>query len=347
MEQNKKKSGKGIFIFLVIVIFAIGGAYSYWHQVGQYFEKSDNAYVNANQSYVTSQVSGAVREIGVQETQKVQQGELLVVLDDLDYRIAMQRARLNLIKVLSDYSSSLINFEKKKKDFLKDEKAYKYGIISQVAYENSKFNYETAKAQFLYNSSFKENLQEYPAVAQAIVAYKEAGINLSRTKIYAPISGVVAKKNLTLGQKIQSGQVLFTIIDLDDIWIDANLKETQVGKIKVGNSVKIESDLNGKEYEGFISGISGGSGSSLSLLPAQNATGNWIKIVQRVPVKIAIKKESIKRNGTLPIGTSTKISIDKTKSIKVEGNVVQNSSLNHFDEEEMNREIEELIAKVR
>ena len=141
---------------------------------------------------------------------------------------------------------------------------------------------------------------------------------MMRTKIYSPISGTITKKAIELGQEVSAGQNLVTVIDLNNIWVDANYKETQMKDIKIGNTVKFKSDFNDKEYSGVVVGISPGSGSSLSLLPAQNATGNWIKIVQRVPVRIAIDPQSLKDNGVVPIGTSATITADTSSKVNVE-----------------------------
>ena len=131
----------------------------------------------------------------------------------------------------------------------------------------------------------------HPDVQQAITAYKKAYVDLERTKIYAPVSGVVAKKAIFLGQEVAPSQELLTIINLENTWADVNLKETQMKNVKVGNKVILVSDVNKKKYSGYVQGISAGTGSSLSLLPAQNATGNWIKIVQRVPVRVHIDSD--------------------------------------------------------
>ena len=143
-----------------------------------------------------------------------------------------------------------------------------------------------------------------------IVAYKKAYVDLLRTDIYAPIDGTIAKRSVYLGQKVSSNQNLLTIVDTMNSWVDANLKETQLKNLQLGQSVNIVSDINKKSYVGTVIGISSGSGSAFSLLPAQNATGNWIKVVQRIPVKIAINKESLISNGPLPIGSSLVVDID-------------------------------------
>jgi len=185
-----------------------------------------------------------------------------------------------------------------------------------------------------------------------VISYKTAYINLSRTKIYAPVSGKVARKNITIGQKLMPNQAILVIVDLNNIWVDANLKETQMKDIKIGDKVELKSDINGKEYEGKIIGISAGSGSAMSLLPAQNASGNWIKVVQRIPVKIAISKKSIEKNGVLPIGSSMEIDV-KLKKSSEQNNDDSNfellksraTKMYQVDEDKLNAEIQEIINK--
>ena len=147
-------------------------------------------------------------------------------------------------------------------------------------------------------------------------------------------------------------QAILVIVDLNNIWVDANLKETQMKDIKIGDKVELKSDINGKEYEGKIIGISAGSGSAMSLLPAQNASGNWIKVVQRIPVKIAISKKSIEKNGVLPIGSSMEIDV-KLKKSSEQNNDDSNfellksraTKMYQVDEDKLNAEIQEIINK--
>lgn len=364
---KRKKAIKKISIFLIIlaVLGIIYGAY--WLLHGRNYVKTDDAYVNGNQNIITSQVGGTVTQIYIEDTQFVEKGQLLAVLDDIDYKIALENAAASLGKAVraysnlsSDVAQSEDNVKVKKSqlkkaetDFAMDRASYNAGLISKHQYETSKNNLNIAISSLNQSEKALENakvqadsssIYNHPDVQQAIAAYKNAYVNLMRTKIYAPESGNIAKKSVFLGQKISPSQELMTIIDLDNVWVDANLKETQMKDVKPGDEAELVSDINGKKYIGYVQGLSAGTGSSLSLLPAQNATGNWIKIVQRVPVRIIIDKDSLKKNGMIPIGSSMEAIVDIRKETK---NILpyteKSSNLYSIDENVMNKEIDNII----
>ena len=364
---KRKKAIKKISIFLIIltVLGIIYGAY--WLLYGRNYVKTDDAYVNGNQNIITSQVGGSVTQIYIEDTQFVEKGQLLAVLDDIDYKIALENAAASLgkaVRAYSNLSSDVAQSEDNVKvkesqlkkaeiDFAMDRASYNAGLISKHQYETSKNNLNIAISSLNQSEKALENakvqadsssIYNHPDVQQAIAAYKNAYVNLMRTKIYAPESGNIAKKSVFLGQKISPSQELMTIIDLDNVWVDANLKETQMKDVKPGDEAELISDINGKKYIGYVQGLSAGTGSSLSLLPAQNATGNWIKIVQRVPVRIIIDKDSLKKNGMIPIGSSMEAIVDIRKETK---NILpyteKSSNLYSIDENVMNKEIDNII----
>lgn len=364
---KRKKAIKKISIFLIIlaVLGIIYGAY--WLLYGRNYVKTDDAYVNGNQNIITSQVGGTVTQIYIEDTQFVEKGQLLAVLDDIDYKIALENAAASLGKAVRAYSNLFSDvaqsednvkvkesqLKKAETDFAMDRASYNAGLISRHQYETSKNNLNIAISSLNQSEKALENakvqadsssIYNHPDVQQAIAAYKNAYVNLMRTKIYAPESGNIAKKSVFLGQKISPSQELMTIIDLDNVWVDANLKETQMKDVKPGDEAELISDINGKKYIGYVQGLSAGTGSSLSLLPAQNATGNWIKIVQRVPVRIIIDKDSLKKNGMIPIGSSMEAIVDIRKETK---NILpyteKSSNLYSIDENVMNKEIDNII----
>lgn len=364
---KRKKAIKKISIFLIIlaVLGIIYGAY--WLLYGRNYVKTDDAYVNGNQNIITSQVGGTVTQIYIEDTQFVEKGQLLAVLDDIDYKIALENAAASLGKAVRAYSNLSSDaaqsednvkvkesqLKKAETDFAMDRASYNAGLISRHQYETSKNNLNIAISSLNQSEKALENakvqadsssIYNHPDVQQAIAAYKNAYVNLMRTKIYAPESGNIAKKSVFLGQKISPSQELMTIIDLDNVWVDANLKETQMKDVKPGDEAELISDINGKKYIGYVQGLSAGTGSSLSLLPAQNATGNWIKIVQRVPVRIIIDKDSLKKNGMIPIGSSMEAIVDIRKETK---NILpyteKSSNLYSIDENVMNKEIDNII----
>lgn len=364
---KRKKAIKKISIFL-IVLAVLGIIYgAYWVLYGRNYVKTDDAYVNGNQNIITSQVGGTVTQIYIEDTQFVEKGQLLAVLDDIDYKIALENAAASLgkaVRAYSNLSSDVAQSEdnvkvkesqlkKAETDFAMDRASYNAGLISKHQYETSKNNLNIAISSLNQSEKALENakiqadsssIYNHPDVQQAIAAYKNAYVNLMRTKIYAPESGNIAKKSVFLGQKISPSQELMTIIDLDNVWVDANLKETQMKDVKPGDEAELVSDINGKKYIGYVQGLSAGTGSSLSLLPAQNATGNWIKIVQRVPVRIIIDKDSLKKNGMIPIGSSMEAIVDIRKETK---NILpyteKSSNLYSIDENVMNKEIDNII----
>ena len=364
---KKEKAIKKISIFLIILIIlgAISGAY--WFLYGRNYVKTDDAYVNGNQNVITSQVEGTITQIYIEDTQFVEKGQLLAVLDDTDYKIALENAAASLgkaVRAYSNLSSDVAQAEdnvkvkesqlkKAETDFAMDRASYNAGLTSKHQYETSKNNLNIAVSSLNQSKKALENakiqaesnsIYNHPDVQQAIAAYKTAYVNLMRTKIYAPESGNIAKKSAFLGQKVSASQELVTIIDLNNIWVDANLKETQMKNVKPGDEAELISDINGKKYIGYVQGLSAGTGSSLSLLPAQNATGNWIKIVQRVPVRIVIDKDSLQKNGMLPIGSSMEAIVDVRKETKnILPYLKKSSNLYSIDENVMNKEIDNII----
>ena len=374
VNENNNEAKKKIIIFLIIVTIAAIAYLLYYQLVGKYNESTENAYVNAEQITVTSQVGGLVTELNITDTQDVKEGDLLASVDDTDYKIALETAEANIAQAVKAYYSTQsqknaidqdinakkVILEKLAEDYTRNKTAKTAGLITDEQLKASKAAYEQAEAGLKASQSNLEgtkvqlsgSLEEYPPLKQAIAMYKTAYINLSRTKIYAPVSGKVARKNITIGQKLMPNQAILVIVDLNNIWVDANLKETQMKDIKIGDKVELKSDINGKEYEGKIIGISAGSGSTMSLLPAQNASGNWIKVVQRIPVKIAISKKSIEKNGVLPIGSSMEIDV-KLKKSSEQNNDDSNfellksraTKMYQVDEDKLNAEIQEIINK--
>ena len=369
VKGNRKKAITRILIFLavVIVILLIYGIY--WLKVGKWEQDTEDAYINGYQNVVTSQLNGRITQIYIKDTQEVKEGDLLAVVDDTDYKINFEKAEAALAKAVKGYyslSSSAYQYvdivsakesdlRKAQADYARDSSAYKQGLISKEQYDITSHDLEQAKTALAKSRKEQENarvqailssIYTHPNVKEAIVNYKEAYINLERTKIYAPISGIIAKKSIYLGQKVASNQELLTIIDPKDIWVDGNLKENQLKSIKIGNEVEIVSDVNQKKYKGYITGISAGTGNAFSILPAQNATGNWIKIVQRVPIRIDIEKESLENNGALPLGSSATITVNT----KVTGDIAelnkkpeQKTELYKIDENDINHRISQII----
>lgn len=368
-EQKTKEAKKKMTLFLVsLVVIAVLYAL-YWFCYGRFLIKTEDAYITGNQNAVTSQVNGTIKDIYVQNTQQVEKGQLLAVIDDTDYKIALENAKANLGKTVRAYANLATNVQSAKDavtvketqlnkaqiNYNMDVKSFQAGLISKHQFEISKNNLKIAKADLAqaYKSLEEAKIQAasktiytHPDVQQGIAAYKNAYVNLLRTRIYAPESGVIALKSAYLGQQVGASQQLMTILDLENVWVDANYKETQLKDIKIGNKVKIYSDVTEKTYDGYVVGISGGSGSALSLLPAQNATGNWIKIVQRIPVRVVFDKDSIKKNGLIPIGSSITTTVHVKESVdKIEPYTGTTSDLYTIDEQKLQEQINEIVSE--
>jgi membrane fusion protein (multidrug efflux system) len=368
-RTNRKKAlvRIGIFVFIVIIIGLIMGIK--WYTTGRWIQETEDAYVNGFQNTVTSQVDGRITELYIKDTQMVKEGDLLAVIDNTDYKINFEKAEADLAKAVKAYyslnssadqysdviKSLRSSLQKAQADYKRDSSAYKQGLISKEEYDNTANG--LAQAQASLNKALKEqdnariqaissSIYTHPEVRAAIISYKEAYVNLERTKIYAPISGIIAKKSVYIGQKVSANQELLTLVDLNDIWVDGNMKENQLKNIKIGNPVEIKSDVNGKKYKGYVTGISAGTGNAFSILPAQNATGNWIKIVQRIPVRIDIDKDSIKENGPVSIGSSMTIDVDTRETVdnpNINNIKEQKTNLYTIDESEINHKISEII----
>lgn len=366
-NSNKKIALKKIFIFIICLV-VIGVIFIlYWFLYGRTIEDTDDAYVNGSQNIITSQVSGTINKLMVEDTQYVNKGDLLATVDDIDYRLALENATASLGKAIRYYSSLNSQVAQLQKDVIAKENtlkkaktdyqiaksSYEAGLASKHEFLTAKDNLNIAIASLEQSNSALDNaitqvsstsIMTHPDVQQAITAYKKAYVDLERTKIYAPISGIVAKKAIFLGQEVAPSQELLTIINLENTWADVNLKETQIKNVKVGNKVTLVSDVNKKKYSGYVQGISAGTGSSLSLLPAQNATGNWIKIVQRIPVRVHIDSDSIKENGIIPIGSSMKATVYLEKnSDKIVPFQEKTSSLYSLDEATIDKQVNNII----
>ena len=366
-NKNRKDAKKkmGIFLLIILIIGVLYLLYYFFFLKG--YEETENAYIHGNQVSITTQVSGVINEINVEDTQSIDVGTPVIKLDTIDYEIALKNAETKLADAVRKYYT-LQNSVKLNEDSVAIAKANltladktlkrqtissSTGITSKENFDTTNFKYIDSKNSYeqsltnLENSkiqAFSNDIYSHPLVAAAIENFKNAYYNLEKTKIFSPISGAIAQKQVELGQQVKSGQTLFTVVDLNKTWVNANFKETQLKNIKPGNYAEIVSDLNGKTYKGVVSGISAGSGSAFALIPTQNATGNWIKIVQRVPVRIDLDYESLEKNGILPIGTSLTVKVNTNKNVDIPNQFKeQKSELYKIDENKLNVLIEKIV----
>ncbi|MCS5421072.1 MULTISPECIES: HlyD family secretion protein [Psychrilyobacter] len=332
-EDNKGKAKKKIAAFIggMAVVGILYSLYFFLFLNG--YETTENAYVTGNQTAVTAQIAGRITQINFVDTAQVKKGDLLIEFEDTDYQLALEGAEIALAQAVRDYSSletnvseceyalgeTMNNLANVKRNYDRNFKLFNAGIISSQQMDGSTTQLKNAKLavsqrkEALSNAKLQASSKDaysHPAVRNAILKYKQASLNLSRTKVYAPVDGIVAKKSISLGQKIGIGYPLFSVVDLNNEWVEVNLKENQMKHVKIGNTVELTSSLNEKVYKGYIVGVSAGTGNAFSLLPPQNASGNWIKIVQRLPVRVAFDKKSLEDNGVLPLGTTMEAEVD-------------------------------------
>lgn len=346
IEQKRNKR----MLVLTVFFLLIGAAWAwvYFHR-WQHIEETEDAYVNGHLVQITAQQHGTVLQILADDTQHVQAGQLLLVLDDSDAQIALAKARANLVRAVrtntqqqsgvnaaaaqtaaqqADVKRAQVALAKARAELTRREKLQGTGAISTEELGTVRAQYQAAQAQFNAAQAAsraaraQEQVQrdalgkvndvaQQPEVMAAAAQFKEAWLAVQRTKIYAPASGQIARRHVQLGQKIAAGTPLMAVVPLDNVWVDANFKETQISRLKMGQPVQLTSDLYGEtvRFNGTIQGISAGTGSAFSVLPAQNATGNWIKVVQRVPVRILLKTDELKQH-PLQIGLSMHAHID-------------------------------------
>ena len=345
-NQTKRKK----WMLALAGIFAIAAIlYTiYWFVTGRNSEFSDDAYVAANIVQITPQVAGTVVAISVNETDFVKAGEVLVRLDSTNAEIALQEAQQQLaqtvreVRTLYAANSSLTStlaqhraeLEQARADLLNAQADFKRresllatGAVSQEDVQHAQTALEaalnhvaastaalnTAKEQLLGNEALTSGISvaDHPRVRAAATRVKQAYLDLKRGSILSPVDGYVGKRNVQLGQRVAIGAPLLTIIPLREIWVDANYKEAQLRRIRIGQSVALTSDVYGSkvDYHGHVSGVGSGTGAAFALLPAQNATGNWIKVVQRVPVRIALDEKEVASH-PLRVGMSMEATVD-------------------------------------
>jgi membrane fusion protein (multidrug efflux system) len=338
--QSTSKRQKTLLIRLTLIFLILGLLwFIYWFIFSRHYEYTDNAYVNGNIIPVTAQVAGTIVAVEVNDTQYVKEGTTLVLLDAADRKIALEQAKANLALVLrqtaqlyvkdkglqATIDARQLNVKQASSDLKRRQQAIHVGGISQEELTHAQNNFNIANSLLTTSLSELEannvlingiTIRMHPNVLQAIAGVKKAYLELMRTTIKAPVSGYVSKRSAQVGQLIAPGTYLMAVVPLNDVWVDANFKEKQLQKIKIGQSVILEADIYGSSvlYHGRVAGFSGGTGNAFSLLPAQNATGNWIKVVQRLPVRIILDKKELKEH-PLRVGLSMEVTVDTTSKL--------------------------------
>lgn len=330
------KSKKSIIIFSAAVVFIGVAVFCWWLFFARFEDFTRDAYVNGNQVRLTAQIPGYVSAVYCEETDYVEKGQVLVTLDKTDNEIAFNSAVSALASSVRSVTQMFENvytlaavvkekealFTRAQIDFHDREAVVASGAVSMEDFIHAKTNFtaaENALEGACYNLrkaiSLVENttVRTHPHVKKSIEMVKLAYVNLKRCEIKAPASGLVAQRSVQVGESITTATPLLAIVPLDQIWVNANFKEIHMKNIRIGQEVSMTSDFYGSDvvYRGRVLGIAGGTGAVFSPLPPQNATGNWIKIVQRVPVRVSISEVMLKKY-PLRLGLSMNVTVNIT-----------------------------------
>ncbi len=349
LRSSKRRKA---LLTLTAVVAVVGAAWAlYEWLVASHYESTDNAYVQGNMIQITPQVGGTVQAIFADDTDFVKAGQPLVKLDPADASVALQQAEAALgqtvrqVRTLYANNSALAaQVRLRQADIGKaeaevrrasDDLARRQSLVGNGAVSREELNHAAsqlanarsamdaaqagviaAREQLASNQAMTEgtSVDRHPQVVAAAAKVREAWLASQRASLPAPVDGYVARRTVQLGQRVAAGAPVMTIVPLNQLWVDANFKEVQLRKIRIGQPVKLTADLYGKrvEYKGTVAGLGVGTGAAFALLPAQNATGNWIKVVQRVPVRVALDAAQLQKN-PLRVGLSMDAEVDVSR----------------------------------
>lgn len=323
-EDRKKQRRQRLFtlLFAVIAVVAVVAG-AWWYFVSSKYATTDNAYVNVSSAQVTPLTSGAALSVPVHDAQMVKRGDVLLVIDPEDAKLLLAQADaaygLTVRKVETYFAAveaRQADYDRTQLDYGRRVNLVKSGAVSSDELTAVKNNLQSAKAGLdaALALTHGTNVENHPEVLAARVALDTARLNLNRTVIRAPVDGLVAQRQVQIGQRVQAGVPVMAIVPISQVYVDANYKEDQLGKVRPGQSATLTCDLYGSsvKFHGRVVGIGGGTGSAFAVIPAQNATGNWIKVVQRIPVRIALDPNELKDH-PLRVGLSMSVTIDVSK----------------------------------
>ena len=334
-EDPKAKRKKVIILSVIAAVFILAGLAWLLYDIFVLSkrETTDDAYVKGDMVTISSRVAGTVVEVGVEETERVHQGQVLIKLDPVDANVALMNAEGQLAQAVREAQAKTqqanqadaaipqrrAQYEQARDDYNRRHPLLERRAVSAEEVDNGKRQMQQAAAALAaaereaaaaHAQVDGTTVENYPAVIQARSQFRNAWVNNGRNAIVSPIEGYAARRQVQVGQRIQAGQDLLTVVPLQDLWVDANFKETQLENIRIGQPVTLTTDMYSDiEYHGKVIGLNAGTGSAFSLLPAENATGNWIKVVQRLPVRVAIDANELAKH-PLRIGLSTDVKVD-------------------------------------
>ena len=350
MTASESTTARRRGLTLIAIALAVGGlAWGGWHWLqGRHQQSTDNAYVAGNVVQITPQVGGTVVAIQADDTDFVKAGQVLVKLDAADASVALEQAEAQLAQTVrevrtlfannstlqaqvqlreADLNRSQTDLARAQEDAQRRAPLVASGAIGKEEFQHAQAQANAAKSAVVAAQSAvaaaKEQLSasqtqtegtsvaQHPSVQRAAAKVREAFLALQRVELLAPTDGHIAKRGVQLGQRVQAGAPLMTLIALNQVWVDANFKESQLQSLRIGQPAELEADVYGTQvvYHGTVVGLGAGTGAAFALLPAQNATGNWIKVVQRVPVRIALDAKDLAAH-PLRVGLSMDVTVD-------------------------------------
>ncbi|MES2313785.1 MAG: efflux RND transporter periplasmic adaptor subunit [Pseudomonadota bacterium] len=331
-----KKNSRGLMlrVLAIVVLLAVVGWALWYFLDGRWYEGTDDAYVNGNVVQITPQVPGTVVSIGADDGDLVHAGDVLVQLDPSDADVALAEAKANLANTVrkvrglyssvngaqADVAARKTAVDKARADYNRRVALAKSGAISAEELAHASDALTSAESGLIVSQQTYETskvlvddtvVASHPDVQVAAARLRAAFLDDARATLVAPVDGYVAKRSVQVGQRVQPGAALMAVVPLHGVWVDANFKETQLTGMRLGQPVEIESDVYGGKvkYKGKVESLGVGTGSAFSLLPAQNATGNWIKIVQRIPVRIVFDDPTQLDKHPLRLGMSLTVDV--------------------------------------
>lgn len=361
-NSNGKRRALLFSLLAVAILAAGGGGWTYWKLVGSRYIETDNAYAAVESAQVTAAIAGTIAEVRVQDTQTVKKGDILVVIDPTDAKLALAQAEADLGRAIRRVKSYEANdfglnaqmaaraeeekrlaaqlvaaqadLERATIDLKRRKALVNSGSVSgdeltkvQNAHASAEANLKAMQAAVAQAGDNRDaalgakeanavliagtSLEENPEVALARARRDQAAVDLERTVILSPVDGIIARRVVQLGQRVQASTPLLTVVPVQEIYVNANFKEVQLKNVRPGQQVAVTCDLHGEEvtYHGVVDGFSGGTGAAFALIPAQNATGNWIKVVQRLPVRVRLEPVELEAH-PLRVGLSMTAKID-------------------------------------
>lgn len=333
-ERAPGKRKRNFAILFVVLLLIAAGCLAWYLLYARYYETTDDAYVSGNLVTLTPQIAGTVTQVSADEGDFVEKGQPLVLLDPSDTQIALQQAEAELASTVRQvrglYSTAdnyraqvaarAVTLQTARSDYARRQKIFSTGAIAaedlahyRDAVTSAESDLAAAQQALRTNQAMVDDtvIDNHPEIKSAVATFRQRYLDNARSTIVAPVSGFIAKRAVQLGMRVDSGTTLLSIVPLDQVWVEANFKESQMNTMRLGQKVTLTADLYGDdvEYHGTIESLGIGTGSAFSLLPAQNASGNWIKIVQRLPVRITLDPHDMDKH-PLRIGLSMFARVD-------------------------------------